>query len=183
MATTSTQLTADDLLRLPDDGTRRELVRGEIQSMSPASARHGEIIATITFFLTQHVREHRLGKVYGAETGFILETDPDTVRAPDVAFVGNERVRLFGNERGYGPAAPDLAIEVISPNDLYMDIQDKVTQYLNAGTGMVIIVNPRNNTVQVYRALGGISNLTEHDTIDGENIVPGWTCPVRSIFE
>ena len=183
MATATQLMTADELMRLPDDGMRHELVRGELQSMSPASARHGKIALKLGRSLGNYVEEHHLGETYGAETGFILESDPDTVRAPDVAFVRSERVASFDNERGYGPEAPDLAIEVISPNDSFSDVESKALDYLQAGTGMVIVVNPRNRTVTIYRAFADIAILTENDTIDGEDIVPGWTCQVRSIFE
>jgi Uma2 family endonuclease len=182
MATVPQLLTADDLLQMPNDGLLYELVRGELRHMSPASYRHGKIIINITLSLGQHVRDQQLGDVYAAETGFKLTSDPDTVRAPDVAFVRRERVVAVGDMEGYWPGAPDLAIEVISPNDLYTEVEEKVIDFLNAGTGMVLAVNPRNHTVTVYRALADISILTEEDTIDGEEIVPGWTFAVRNVF-
>ncbi len=150
--------------------------------MSPASYRHGKIIINITLSLGQHVRDRQLGDVYAAETGFKLASDPDTVRAPDVAFVRRERVAAAGATEGYWPGAPDLAVEVISANDLYTEVEEKVIEFLDAGTGMVLTVNPRKHTVTVYRALTDISILTEADTIDGEEIVPGWTLAVRDVF-
>lgn len=182
MATLPRLMTADDLLQMPGDGFLYELVQGELRSMSPASYRHGKIIINITLSLGQHVRDQQLGDVYAAETGFKLTAEPDTVRAPDVAFVRRERVEAVGDREGYWPGAPDLAIEVISPNDLYTEIEEKVIDFLNAGTGMVLIVNPRKQTVTVYRALSNISILTEEDIIDGEQIVPGWTFAVRNVF-
>ena len=182
MATVSQLMTADDLLQLPDDGFLYELVRGELRRMSPASYRHGKIIINMTLSLGQYVRDHHLGDVYAAETGFKLTSDPDTVRAPDVAFVRRERVEAVGDMEGYWPGAPDLAIEVISPNDLYTEVEEKVIEFLNAGTGMMLTVNPRKHTVTVYRALADIRILTEDDTIDGEEVVPGWTFAVRDVF-
>lgn len=182
MATVPQIMTADDLLQMPDDGLLYELVQGEIHQMSPASHRHGEIVINITFSLVQHVRARQLGKIYAAETGFRLASDPDTVRGTDVAFVRRERVDAVGDTEGYWPGAPDLAIEVISPNDLYTDVEEKVIEYLDAGAGMVLTVNPRKRTVTVYRALSTISILTEADTIDGEDVVPGWRLAVRDVF-
>lgn len=182
MATLPQLMTADDLLKLPDDGFVYELVRGESRRMSPAGYRHGRIVINITLSLGQHVRDQQLGDVFAAETGFKLASNPDTVRAPDLAFVRRERMALIGDAEGYWPGAPDLAVEVISPGDLYADVEEKVIEYLNAGTGMVLAVNPRKQTVTVYRALADISILTEGDVIDGEQIVPGWSLPVSDVF-
>jgi Uma2 family endonuclease len=182
MATVPQLMTADDLLQMPDDGFLYELVRGELRRMSPASYRHGKIIINMTLSLGQHVRNHQLGDVYAAETGFKLTSDLDTVRALDVAFVRRERVEAVGEMEGYWPGVPDLAIEVISPNDLYTEVEEKVIEFLNAGTGMVLTVNPRKHTVTVYHTLADISILTEDDTIDGEEVVPGWTLAVRDVF-
>lgn len=182
MITLPQLMTADDLLQMPDDGFLYELVRGELRQMSPASHRHGKIVINITLSLGQYVRERRLGDVYAAETGFKLTSDPDTVRAPDVAFVRRERVEAVGETEGYWPGAPDLAVEVISPNDLYTDVEEKVIEYLDAGTGMILTVNPRKRTIAVYRALSTISILTEEEMIDGEDVIPGWSLAVRDVF-
>lgn len=182
MATVPQLITADELLQMPDDGFVYELVRGELRRMSPAGYRHGKIIINLTTPLDQHVRAQQLGDVYAAETGFQLTLDPDTVRAPDVAFVRRERVEAIGETEGYWPGAPDLVIEVISLQDLYTEVEEKVMDFLAAGTGMVLVVNPRKHTVTVYRALSDISILTEDDLINGEDVVPGWTLPVRSVF-
>lgn len=182
MATVPQLMTADDVLQMPDDGFLYELVRGELRQMSPASHRHGKIVINITLSLGQHVRQRQLGDVYAAETGFRLASDPDTVRAHDVAFVRRERIVAVGDTDGYWPGAPDLAVEVISPNDLYTDVEEKVIEYLDAGTGMVLTVSPRKRTITVYRALSAINILTEEDTIDAEDIVPGWMLAVHEVF-
>ena len=183
MATATQLMTAEQLLQLPDDGMRHELVRGELRHMSPASFPHGKIAMKIGRSLGNYVEEHNLGDVPAAETGFKLSTNPDTVRAPDVAFIRRERLQIIGDIAGYFPGAPDLAVEVISPNDLYTEVEDKVTDYLSAGTGMVIVVNPRKHTATIYRAFADIIILTENDTIDGEDVVPGWSLAVRKVFE
>src|SRR5689334_7358508 len=130
--TTQTQLlTADDLLRLPEDHLRHELVRGELRTMAPTGLEHGDITHELGWLLGQHVRAHHLGKVYAAETGYLIATDPDTVRAPDVSFIRQERL-ITPTPRGYGPFAPDLVAEVISPGDSYLEVDEKVQEWLAA---------------------------------------------------
>ena len=182
MATISQLMTAEDLLRMPDDGFCYELVKGELRKMAAAGYQHGRISMNISTPLDQHVRAHDLGTVYAAETGFTLASDPDTVRAPDVAFIRRERVAEVGDTGGYWPGAPDLAVEVISPGDTYTEVQEKILEWLDAGTRMVIAVNPRRRVVTVYRSLADISILTENDTLDGGDVVPGWSMPVRDVF-
>jgi Uma2 family endonuclease len=152
-------MTADDLLRMPDDGFRYELIRGELRKMPPAGQRHGRIAINISTPLNQFVRAHAIGTVYAAETGFRLASDPDTVRAPDVAFVSRDRVEPVGDIAGYWPGAPDLAVEVVSPGESYMDVQDKVLEWLNAGTRMVVTVDPGRRITMVYRSPNEISLL------------------------
>jgi Uma2 family endonuclease len=132
--------------------------------------------------LHQHVQANNVGVVYAAETGFQLASNPDTVRAPDVAFVRQDRATAVEEETGYFPGAPDLVAEVISPHDLYTEVEEKVIAWLEAGTQMVLVVNPRKRIVTVYRSLKDISVLTENDYLDGADVVPGWTLPVRDIF-
>ena len=128
------------------------------------------------------MRDHNLGVVYAAETGFKLASDPDTVRAPGVAFIRRDRVEEVGDIEGFWPGAPDLAVEVISPSDTYADVQEKVFDWLEAGTHMVILVMPRKRAVTVYRSMTDMIMLTEHDTLDGKDVVPGWKIPVGELF-
>jgi Uma2 family endonuclease len=182
MATTHQLMTAEELLRLPDDGYRSELARGELRKMAPAGHIHGRVAINVTTPLDRHVRDHHLGVVYAVETGFKLASNPDTVRAPDAAFIRRERVEEVGDLEGYWPGAPDLAVEVISPGDTYTDVQEKVFDWLEAGTRMVILVMPRKRIVTVYRSMTDMIMLTEHDTLDGGDVVPGWKIPVRELF-
>jgi Uma2 family endonuclease len=182
MALTQKLMTADELWRLPDDGQRHELIAGELRTMAPSGAEHGDIELAIAAPLRQHVLAHRLGRVFGAETGFRLAINPDMVRAPDAAFVTRERAAAVGRVTGYWPGAPDLAVEVISPNDLYTDVDEKVATWLEHGTRMVIVVNPRRRAVAVHRSPTQVRHLTEADTLDGEEVVPGWSMPVRDLF-
>jgi Uma2 family endonuclease len=132
--------------------------------------------------LFQHVEAHHLGTVYAAETGFQLAQDPDTVRAADVAFVSRQRLEAVGETEGYWPGAPDVAVEVISPSDRYTDVEDKVVEWLEAGSRMVIVVNPRQRAVTVYHARTDVVRLTEEDTLEGGEVVPGWQLPMREVF-
>ena len=180
--TATTSITAEDLLQLPDGGMRRELVQGEVREMAPAGGEHGDIAMQIGWRLAQHVTTRQLGKVYAAETGFILARNPDTVRAPDAAFVRQETVEAIGSARGYLPGAPDLAVEVTSPSDSYADVEDKVMEWLEAGCRMVIVINPHRRAVTVYRSRNDIVILTEADTLRGGDVVEGWEVPVSDLF-
>jgi len=170
-------MTADELLRLPDDHQRHELVRGELRTMSPSSHDHGDVALEIGARLRIYVREHKLGKAYAAETGFLISRNPDTVRAPDVSFVRTERLV---RTPGYFPGPPDLAIEVVSPNDRYSDVEEKTLQWLRAGVRAVVIVDPRPKSVRVHRS-DGITTAT--DVLEIPDVVPGWKVPVAELFE
>jgi len=176
-------MTADELLRLPRGRARHELVRGELRTMPPGGWDHGREGTDIVVSLANHVRAHDLGSVAGGDTGFLLTRNPDTVRAPDVSFLRRDRVPARGTQPGYFQGAPDLAVEVISPDDLYTEVDEKVAEWLEHGTRLVFVVNPRRKTVAVHRADGSVSVLTIEDTLDGEDVVPGWTLAVREIFE
>jgi len=182
MATAKTKLiTAEELLAMPDDGYCYELVRGELRKMPPASHDHGREGNRVNVSMSVHVYANDLGETYLAETGFILERSPDTVLAPDVSFVRKEREEAARDISGYFPGPPDLAVEVISPNDRLTEVAAKAADWLEYGTRMVIVVNPRNKTVQVHTS-DGITELTEADTLDGGDVAPGWSMPVADIF-
>lgn len=182
MSTTVQSMTAADLLRLPANGRRYELIRGELRQMSPAGPTHGRLAMRIAAHLFEHVETHHLGTVYAAETGFQLTQDPDTVRAPDVAFVSRQRLDTLGETESYLPGAPDVAVEVISPSDRYTEVEEKVGEWLEAGSRMVIVVNPRQRFVTVYHSRTAIVRLTEEDILEGGDVVPGWQLPIREVF-
>ena len=151
--------------------------------MSPAGHTHGRIAARILVLLDQFVRPRRLGEVYAAETGFLLHTDPDTVRAPDTAFVAASRLsEMSPAAEGFFPGAPDLAVEVISPSDTYTEVEGKAIQWLNSGVRVVIVADPAKESVSVYRSLSEISILTGDDLITAEELLPGWQVRVREVF-
>jgi len=180
--TTIQTITADVLLHMPADGFRYELVKGDLVKMAPAGREHGVLAMRIGWRLAQHVEANDLGEVLAAETGFKIASDPDTVRAPDAAFVRRERVAESEEGRGFWPGAPDLAVEVVSPGDTYTEVEDKVLDWLDAGTLMVVVVNPRQRTVTIYRSRTDIVILTQDDILDGKDVVPGWSLPIRELF-
>jgi Uma2 family endonuclease len=179
--TVGQSMTADELLHLPSGQFRYELVKGELIQMTPAGFEHGVTIVDITEPLSRFVRENRLGVVSGAETGFRLESDPDTVRAPDVAFVSTARIPT-GRTPGFFPGAPDLAVEVVSPGDTVQEVDDKVTDWLEGGARLVWIARPSRRSVEVHRADGSVSLLSAQDRIEGEDVLPGFVLPVAQIF-
>src|SRR6185295_18560486 len=145
-ATLTKPMNADELLEMPDDGYRYELVKGELIQMAPTGDEHGEVTMGLAVSLYLHVKKHNLGRVYAAETGFKLEADPDTVRAPDIAFVSRERVEATGTIPGFRSGAPDLVVEVLSPSDRIGKVEAKVEQWLEAGARMVWVVGPKLHT-------------------------------------
>ena len=180
--TTQVRLTtADELLHSPSDGYRYELIKGELKRMAPAGYEHGTLAAVFTGFLVVYVRTQKLGTVTAAETGFKLATNPDTVRAPDVAFVSQKRLDEAGPVKGYWPGAPDLAVEVVSPGDLYTEVSEKVAGWLEAGSKMVVVVNPRNQQVLVHLP-AEVKVLGADDILKGGEVVPGWELPVGELF-
>jgi Uma2 family endonuclease len=183
MTTTQANMTADDLWRKPDDGLRHELVRGELTMMTPAGGLHGDIAGAVFLALAAHVKAKKLGKVLAAETGFIISRDPDTVRAPDAAFIAKEHVPAGGLPDGFIPFAPDIAVEVLSPSDTLLDVEEKIGQWLQAGTTLVWVVNPRGRTVTVHRTGRDPRVLRENDLLGGEDVCPGFSVKVSELFE
>lgn len=175
-------VTAEDLLDTPDDGLRRELVRGEMRVMAPAGNVHGRIAVNVTWSLADHAKSEDLGSVFAAETGFKISGDPDTVRAPDVAFIRRERLDAVGEVEGYWPGAPDLVVEVVSPTDRFAELEEKVVDWLAAGSRMVLVVNPRARTVTVRTSEKEARILSDEEALDGGEVVPGWTLPIADVF-
>jgi Uma2 family endonuclease len=173
-------LTADDLLSLPGD-RRCELIAGEIVDMPPPGFQHGRIINRISNILTNFSEPRRLGIVLGAETGFRLRRNPDTVRGIDIAFVKQERIGDPNNPR-YFEGAPDLAVEVLSPSDTVTMMDHKVADLLDAGATAVWVVNPDRRTVTVYNAGRQPVVFTADQTIDAGDAVPGFSSAVSAFF-
>jgi Uma2 family endonuclease len=180
MSTTTPLMTADDLWEMPQN-VRHELVKGELRTMAPAGGEHGAIGSELAGLLWQFVRAHDLGRVFLAETGFVIARNPDTVRGPDCAFVAKARVPVILPKK-YWDGPPDLAIEVVSPGDTVDEVEEKVDEWLNAGTRLVWIVNPHRRTVTVHRPDKTITIVKPGDTLSGHDVVPGFTCAVNDIF-
>ena len=174
--TVTTFMTADELQRLPDDGWRYELVQGELRKMSPSGARHSRVAAQIIGSLIAYLKDHPIGAVFASEGGFRISRSPDTVRAPDAAFVRSERVV---DTVGFFEGPPDVAFEVTSPGDTYSEIEEKTLDWLRAGVLAVVIVDPRTSTVRVHRA-SGATNVAE--AVELEEILPGWRLPLSEVF-
>lgn len=170
------------MLRMPDDGYRYELIAGELKKMMPAGWKHGVVGGRLGSLLGQHVLDHKLGQIFLAETGFLLARNPDTVRAPDIAFIHKDHLPAAPPEEAFWPGGPDLAVEVVSPGDTTGEIDEKVKAWLGAGTSMVWVVNPAWRSVTVYRSPTDIKTLTEHDELRGEATLPGFRCRVGDIF-
>ena len=179
-AMTPTLMTADQQERLQLPDKRVELVRGVLVVKEPAGYRHGAVAARITKSLMDYVDRADLGQVVAAETGFTLATDPDTVRAPDAAFIQRDRLP-DPPPVGFARLAPDLAVEVLSPDDRPGAVLAKVADWLEAGTRLVWVVDPARRCARVYRADGSESSVESDGALDGEDVLPGFTCSVSLI--
>ncbi|MCV2488238.1 Uma2 family endonuclease [Geodermatophilus sp. YIM 151500] len=173
-------VTAAQLIDLPDDGLRHELVEGTLRTMTPAGGEHGRIGARLLIRVGVFVEAQQLGEVFTAETGFWLARDPDTVRAPDVAFVRADRVP-DARVPGFVPLAPDLVAEVVSPTDRAVEVAGKALSWLDAGVRLVWVVDPENRTVTVHRP-DGASVLRAQDVLHGEDVLPGFALPLRELW-
>ena len=182
MRAKKTLLTAEELLRLSSAGHRYELVKGGLYEMPPAGGRHGSVAMRIGILLGAHVMANRLGEVFAAETGYILRRDPDTVRAPDVSFIASDRLPPGELPAGYLEIMPDLAVEVLSPNDRPNEVRDKVEDWLRAGVTLVWVIYPTSRSATVYRSMDDVQELSEDDSLDGEQVVPGFSCSVGDLF-
>jgi len=176
-------VTANELFALPSDGFRYELVDGVLHMMSPAGGRHGRLANRIAWILSNHVERHQLGVVFAAETGFLIRTDPDTVLAPDVAFVRQSRFETIQDESRYLPLAPDLAIEVLSPGDRSIRVEAKILAWLDAGCRMVLVVDPEAETIQACRSRHQRQIYAQGETIDCNQAVPNWHLEVSQVFK
>jgi Uma2 family endonuclease len=181
---TKARVTAEQLWRLGEGDVRRELVDGEVVEMTPVGGVHGQVTARLTRLLMEHVERQGGGELVVGDVGFVLSLpyDPERVRAADLAFVSSGRLRGGHLPQGFVPGAPDLAVEVLSPSDNPIDIQQKVRDYLEAGARLVWVVTPQARTVTVYRADGSARLLREQESLEGEDILPGLTIRLSHVL-
>jgi Uma2 family endonuclease len=172
--------TADEFAELHDD-RRTELVRGRIIEMTPPKPTHGKILFNIARIVGGFIFERDLGHWFG-EAGIITERDPDSVRAPDAAFVSYNRLPRDDDGNRYVDVAPELVFEVFSPTDRWPDVLDKVAEYLRAGTNVVCVVVPSTRSLQLHRVDGPPITLTEADGFELPEILPGFRCQVADFF-
>jgi len=173
-------ITADELLRMGEG--KRELIRGEVMELTPPGVRHGRIQLRVGRLVEEFVDRSGLGHYVTAESGYLLASKPDTVRAPDVAVVTADRVAGFEGEVGYLPLAPDLAVEVVSPSDSFLDVETKARMWLEHGTRVVWVVEPDSRRVLIYEPGKDRRDLGEEDTLDAPDILPGFSVPVTRVF-
>jgi len=174
-------MTANELLRLNLPDKRTELIRGRLVVRDPGGARHGAVAMRLGYRIMAYVEAHDLGRVYAAETGFKLESNPDTVRAPDVGFIAKHRLPTM-EPLGYPPWAPDLAVEVLAYDDHPADTLEKVAQWLKAGVRLVWVVDSERRVARVYRADGSESLLGTDEALEGEEVLPGFRCPLAELW-
>ncbi len=173
--------TPEDLLTMPD-GQRFELVDGQLveQNVSGLSSWVGGELHAL---LRNYCREHNLGWVWPADNLYrCFPWKPNLVRRPDVSFIQRDRLTAEQLSEGFLTIPPDLAIEVVSPNDIVYELDEKLSEYLDAGVRLIWVVNPKARTVMSFRADGSVSRLREQDELSGEEIVPGFHCRVAELF-
>src|ERR671925_1602039 len=169
---TAPLMTAEELLHAHIPDKRTELVRGRLIVREPAGYRHGAVTMNLAIRLGEHVQLTGAGELLAAETGFTLFRNPDTVRAPDIAFVRRERIP--GETGGFPQMAPDLAVEVLSPSDRPGETLAKVGDWLEAGTRLVWVIDPERRLARTYRPDGRESTLDDDASLDGEDVLPGF---------
>ena len=180
--TTQTGITLAEFAAMPEINGRCELVCGEIIKMSPVKRPHSRSVGRLIQALNNWA-DTGIGGEVGTEAGFVLAEDPTTVRAPDVYYIGPKKLALAETDDGFWVGFPDLAVEVVSPSETALDIQDKVSDFLNAGTPLIWIVYPKRPQVVQYTADGAGRIFNEHETLINDSILPGLVLPIATIFQ
>ncbi len=183
MATTTTNITAEEYLRLPDSGQPTELVRGEVLTMNPPNSRHGQICSKIARLIGNYAEEHDLGHVVCNDSGVITGRDPDTVRGADIAFYSYEKVPRGPLPQGYLPVPPDLVIEVLSPNDRRSQLLAKVAEYLDAGVTAVCVLDDESRRAELYYQDKPTDTIEERESLEIPEILGEFTVSVGQFFQ
>jgi Uma2 family endonuclease len=175
-------LTAEDLFSLPRTFSRPELNNGKLVQVPPSGGLHGLAHAAVGAVLVLYAERSGQGEVFG-RLGFVFSRNPDTVRAPDVAFISTAQLRERPNSDGYYEGYPDLVVEIISPNDRMRDVEEKVQQYFDAGTRLVWLVRPEAQAVMVRYPDGSAQLFRGEDVLSGEDVLPGFEVKLTELFE
>jgi Uma2 family endonuclease len=181
MTATRKLMTAEELARtsIPDKAV--ELIRGHLVVREPPGTSHGGVAADLAHELGTYVRRERLGRVFAQDTGFKIAHDPDTVRASDVAFVSRDRPPGIP-DAGYAELAPDLVVEVLSPDDRAGEVLAKIGDFLAAGTRLAWLVDPRRREARIFRPDGSVTVIGPDGALDGEDVLPGFSCPLATVL-
>ena len=184
MATNKTKLlTAEDLLRLNSEGVKGELIRGVLHETVSVGKVHGRIAMTLGGALAGHVRPRRLGTVIGSDAGVLIQRNPDTVREPDIAYISAERMPFDDQSDGYLEAVPELVVEIVSPSDRDTDVREKTDMWLDLGVSMALVVRPAERMIIVHRPGVLAVTLSGDGVLDGGDVLPGFSLPLREIFD
>jgi Uma2 family endonuclease len=173
-------LTAEDVERLSIPDKRVELVRGRLIVREPPGTWHGSFQARLCYHLLAWVEPRALGMVTG-EAGFKVEVSPDTVRGPDVAFISAARLPEVP-QRGFPPFSPDLAVEILPPDDRPSETIEKIGQWLEGGTRLVWVIDPTRNEARVFRADGSLGIISRDGVLDGEDVIPGFRVELSEVL-
>jgi len=182
-ARTARTMTADEFLTLHLPDGKAELVRGEIRMTPLAGGPHGRVAANLFRMLDGYVQKHGLGWVFGDRTGYELQRLPHTARGPDASFVRAERLPPGGLRPGFLTFAPDLAAEILSPNERASELEEKLDDYRASGTPLIWVIDPRRRTVRILSDDSPERALHEDEFLDGGTIIPGFSSPVAALFD
>lgn len=184
MSTTSTALmTAEELMQLPDDDLRHELINGELITMPLPKLPHGRIATRLGAQLLQSVVENELGEVYISDVGFQLTRNPDTVVGPDISFISKERLKQAGDAKGYWQGPPDVAVEVLSPGYRSGKVSERISRLFSFGTKQVWIVDLKHSSVAVYRSESDVTTFSGSDYLEAQDLFPGFRISLEKIFQ
>ena len=176
-------LTADDLLELDAQGVKGELIKGVLHEKVAAGIRHGDIAFALGAEIRTYVRPRRMGRVGGTDSGILLERNPDTVREPDVYYISAEKLPLDVVVNGYYESIPDLVAEILSPSDTRQEFDAKIQMWLNFGVRLVLAIYPETRHITTHQPGRPPVTLGYGDTLGGGEVIPGFQCPVREIFD